>query len=136
MKRLHPVACEQEIAVDVEVAAVVAVGLGPQRFNHVRLVQVFGDPVQLFVAEAVAAGTLLADVVGVLAGPLVGADDGVIAVDGGRDAGPDAPGAVAAFDERFATGQRVVHGFACAFVDDGGPAAAAAGHGAVVVVLR
>lgn len=69
-----------------------------------RLVEVLGDPAQLLVAEAVAGGTLPADVVWVLAGSLVGADDGVVAVDAGGDAGPYASGAVAAFDERFASG--------------------------------
>lgn len=135
MKRLHPVARKEEIPIDIEIAAIVPVRLRAQRLNHMRLVQVFGDPVQLLIAETAVIGALDADVVGVLAGPLVGPDDGVVAVDGGGDAGPDAAGIVAGLDEGFAAGKGVVHGSTFAFVEDGGPAAVAAGHGAVPVVL-
>lgn len=71
-----------------------------------------------------------------MARALVRTDDGVVAVDTGGDAGPDAAGAVAAFDEGFAAREGVVHGLAFAFAEHGGPAAGAAGHGTVVVVLR
>lgn len=100
-----------------------------------RLVQVLRDPVQLLVAQAPAVGAFGPDVIGVLSAALVGADDGVVAVDGSWDARPDAAAVVAALDERFAAGKGVVHGLAFAFVEDGGPAAIAAGHGAVVIVL-
>ena len=135
VERLHPVAGKEEISIDVEIAAVVAVGLDSQGFDNVGLVQVFGYPAQLLVAEAVAASAFVPNIVRVLTGPLVGADDGVVAVDACGDAGPDASGAVAAFDEGFAAGKGVIHGFAFAFVEDGGPAAIAAGHWAVVIVL-
>ena len=132
---LHPVACEQEVAVDIEIATIVAVCLHSQRFQHMRLVQVFRDPVKLLVAKAAAVGALDADVVRVLAAALVGANDGVVAVDAGGDTGPDATAIVAAFDERFAAGEGVIHGLAFAFAEDSRPAASTAGHGAVVVIL-
>ncbi|KAI7408396.1 Carboxypeptidase Y [Hortaea werneckii] len=62
VERLHPVALEEEVTVDVEVAAVVAVDLGTECLHHLWLVEVLLDPVQLVIAEAVAA-TLLADIV-------------------------------------------------------------------------
>lgn len=135
MERLHPIARDQKVTVDFEVAAVVAVCLGPESFEDVWLVQVFRDPVQLLVAQASPVGTLDADIVRVLSRALVRAYDGVVAVNGSGNAGPDAATIVAAFDEGFAAREGVVHGLAFALVENGGPASVAAGHGAVVIVL-
>ena len=135
MKGLHPVALEEEVAVDVEVAAVVAGDLGAERLHDLLVVQVAADPAELGVAQVAAVLALAADVVDVLPGALVGAEERVVAVDGCRDAGPDAFAVVTALDERLAAGERVVHGLAFAFVEHGRPSALAARHGSVVLVL-
>ncbi len=136
MEWLHPIAGKQKVPIHVEIAAVVPIGFRSQCFQHMRLVQILGDPIQLLVAETTTVSALNPDIIWVLAGLLVGANDGVVAVDAGGNAGPHASRAVAAFDEGFAAGQRIVHGLAFTFAEDGRPAAVAAGHGAVVVVLR
>lgn len=100
------------------------------------LVQVLCDPVELLVAQAPPISALNADVVGILARALIGTYDGVVAVDGSGHAGPDAPGAIAAFNKGFAAREGVVHGSTFAFVEHGRPAAFAAGHGAIIIVLR
>lgn len=135
MKRLHPIPRKQEISINVKIATIISIRLRSQRLNHFRLVQVLSDPVELLVAQAASIGAFDADIVGVLARALIGADDGVVAVDACGDAGPDAAGAVAAIDEGFAAREGVIHALAFAFAKDGGVAAIAAGHGAVVVVL-
>merc|ERR1711877_73639 len=125
---------EEEVTVDVEVAAVVAVDLGTECLHHLWLVEVLLDPVQLVIAEAVAA-TLLADIVWVHAGALVRADDGVVAVDGSRHAGPDRLAVVAALDERLAAWESVVHACALLLREDRRPASITACHRTVVLVL-
>lgn len=47
---LHPVAREEEAAIDIEVAGVVAVDFGAKSFNHGFLVEIFADPAKLRVA--------------------------------------------------------------------------------------
>lgn len=136
MKRLHPVTRQQEIAIDIEIATIIPIRLRSQRFNYFRLVQVLCDPVKLLVAKASAISALDANIVGVLSSALVGTYDGVVAVDACGDAGPDAARVVTTFDKGFAARQSVVHALAFAFREHARPAAVAAGHGAVVVVLR
>lgn len=104
MEGLHPVALEEEVAVDVEVAAVVGRDLGAERLHHFLVVQVFADPAELGVAQVAAVLALAPDVVDVLAGALVGAEERVVAVDGCGHARPDAFAVVAALDERLAAG--------------------------------
>lgn len=135
VKRLHPVALEEKVAIDIEVAAIVGRDLGAEGLHDLLVVQVAADPAELGVAQVAAVLALAADVVDVLARALVGSQERVVAVDGGRHAGPDALAVVAALDQRLAAREGVVHGLAFAFVEDGGPAAVAAGHGAVVFVL-
>lgn len=50
---LHPVTLEQEVAVDIEVAAVVAADLNTQLGLNLLLVQVLADPAKSRVAEVV-----------------------------------------------------------------------------------
>lgn len=134
MVGLHPVALEQEVAVDVEVAAVVGGDLGADSLHDLLLVEVRADPINLIVAQLVVTA-LAADIVDILSGALVRADHSVVTVDGGRDAGPDRLGLVAALDEAGAAGIGIVHGLARRLIQDGRPAALAAGHGTVVLVL-
>lgn len=67
---LHPVTGEQEVAVDVHVARVVAVDLGSEGLHDVLLVEPLLDPSKLVVAERVVAA-LLANVVWVHTSTLV-----------------------------------------------------------------
>jgi len=132
--RLHPVALEQEVAVDVEIAGLVVGDLCANGLHDLLLVEVALYPVKLVVAEAVAAAWL-AHVVYVLAGALVRANHSVVTVDGSGHAGPDGLGLVAVLDQAGAARVGVVHGGALALAKDGGPATITAGHGAVVLVL-
>ena len=131
---LHPVALEKEVAVDVEVAAVVRADLDAEGLHDFGPVEVLADPIDLIVAKlVVSAGT--ANVVNILAGALVGSDHGIVAVNGGGDTAPDRLRVVAVLDEAGATRVSVVHSLALALVEDSGPASLSAGHGAVVLVL-
>ena len=46
----HPVASEQEVSVDIKVAALIAIDLSAKRFHHLRLIEPFADPSKLSVA--------------------------------------------------------------------------------------
>jgi len=134
VERLHPVTLEEEISVNVKVAAVVARDLGTESLHDFLLVEVLAYPVKLVVAEAVAA-TLLAHIVWVHAGLLVWANDRIVAVDGSWNARPDALAVVAVLDEGLAAWESVVHGLALLLVENSWPSTVTAGHWAVVVVL-
>lgn len=134
MEGLHPVASEEEVSVDVKVARVVLADLGTESLHDLRSVEVLADPVELIVAEAVAAA-LLCDVVRVAASLLVRTDHGVVAVDGGRNTRPDALTVVAALDQAQATRQSIVHGLALLRVKDSRRTTFATSHGAVLGVL-
>lgn len=133
---LHPVALEEEVSVNVEVAAVVAVDrLHAQGIHDVLLVEVLVDVAKAWVAEA-ASLAVNTNVVGVTARSLVGSKDLVVAVDGCRDAAHPALALVARGDHALATRQGVVHGLALTLAKHGIVATFAACHGAVVRVLR
>ena len=133
---LHPVALEQEVSVDVEVAALVPADLDAQALEHLGLVQPVADVAQGAVAQVAAVLALAAHVVHVLARALVGPDHRVVAVDAGGYAAPDAFAVVTRLDQRLAARQRVVHGLALGLIQHGRPAALPASHGAVRGVLR
>ena len=116
MERLHPVASKEEVPIDVEVARIVAVHLSAQSFHHVLLVEVFLNPVQLVVAQAVARA-LLPDVVGVLSAALIRPKDAIVAVNRSRHTGPDALAVVARLDEALATRKSVIHAIAGLLVE-------------------
>lgn len=134
MEGLHPVTGKEEVAVDVEVAAVILAHLSTEGLHDVGLVEVGTDPVELLVAQ-VAALALLANIVDVLASALVRTNHGVVTVDGGRDARPDTLAVVAVLDQALATREGVVHGLALALIKNSGPATVTTGHRAVVLVL-
>ena len=135
MEWLHPVTLEEEVAVNVEVAAVVARGFRAKRLHHSWFVEVLADPSKLGVAQVAAVLALATNVVHVLAGALVGADHRVIAVDGGRHTRPDALAVVAVLDERLAAWEGIVHSLAFALGQNSRPATLTTGHGAVLLVL-
>ncbi|KAI6772036.1 hypothetical protein HG530_002994 [Fusarium avenaceum] len=135
VERLHPVTGKEEVSVDVHVAAVVAADLSTKSLLDLLTVQVIGDVAKTRVAKVGAVLTLASDVVDILAGALVGAHHGVVAVDAGGDTGPGAARLVTTLDQGLATGQSVVHRLALALAQDGGVATLTTGHGAVVSVL-
>lgn len=131
---LHPVTLQQEVAVDVEVAAVVRVDLCANGLHNLLLVEVRRDPVNLVVAEVVVTARA-ADIVDVLASTLVWANHSVVAVDGCWDTAPNRLGSVTVLNEAGTAWVGVVHRLALALVKNGGPAALATSHGAVVFIL-
>lgn len=135
VERLHPVTLEEEVAVDVKVARVVRRHLNTKGLHNLFLVEVLGNPSKSWVAEIVVVLALATDIIDVLAGALVWANHGVVAVDGGWDAGPDGLGLVALLDQGLAAWEGVVHGAALGLVEDSWVATVTAGHWAVVVVL-
>jgi hypothetical protein len=106
---LHPVSLQKEVAVDVKVARVIGRNFGTDSLHDLLLVEVGRDPVNFVVAELVVA-TWPANIINVLASALVGANHGIVAVDGGRHARPDRLGVVAVLDQASAARVGVVHG--------------------------
>lgn len=136
MEGLHPITVEQEVAVDVEVAAIVAIDcLYAKGLHNVLLVQVLVDGGKARVAKA-ASFAVNANIVRVTARLLVGADHLVVAVDGSRNAAQPALALVAACNHGLASGQGVVHALALALVKNSIVTTITTGHGAVVGVLR
>lgn len=131
---LHPVTSEEEVSVNVKVAAVVLADLGTESLHDLVLVEVLADPLELVVAKT-AALAVLGDIVDVSASLLVRTDHGIVAVDGCRDARPDTLAVVAVLDQAQATRKGVVHGLALALVKDSGGSTLTTSHGAVVFVL-
>lgn len=132
---LHPVTVEEEVAVDVKVARVVAVDLSTNSLDDFGLVQVVADVAHSRVAKVRAILALTTDIVDVLPSALVRGKEGVVTVDGGRDTNPSALGTVARLNHRLAARKSVVHGLAGALVQDSWVTAVTAGHGTVVLVL-
>jgi len=132
---LHPVTLEQEVAVDVKVARVVAVDLSTKRLHDLGLVEELANPTQLRVAQVATVLALAPHIVHVLAGALVGSEQRVIAVDGGGDAGPHTFAVIARLNERYAAGKGVIHRLARTGIENGWPSALTARHWTVVGVL-
>jgi hypothetical protein len=126
---------EEEVAVDVKVAGVVAINLGTDSFADLTLVQVLANIAHTLVAQVTRVLTLAPNIVDVLAGSLVRSNEGVVAVDRSRDANPGTLRVVARLDHRLATRQSVIHRLAAGFVQNSRITTIAASHGAVVVVL-
>lgn len=135
MVRLHPVTLEQEVAVDVEVARFIAGNLSTESLDNLGLVEVLADVAESGVAEVTLILALATDIVDVLTGPLVRAENGVVAVNRSRNARPDTLAVVAVLDQGLAARESIVHGLASGFVNDAGPATITAGHWAVRGVL-
>ena len=66
MKWLHPISLEQEITVNIKVAAIIAAHFSAKLLHNLVLVQIFADPSQSRVAEIARILTLATDVVNVL----------------------------------------------------------------------
>lgn len=135
MEGLHPVTLEEEVTVDIEVAAVIALNLNAKSIHDILLVEVVADPAESAVAEVVVILALSTDVIDVLASALVGANELVVAVDGSRNARPDTAALIAVADKGLASGEGIVHAAALALAENGGVATLTASHGAVVLIL-
>jgi hypothetical protein len=66
VERLHPVALEEEVSVDVEVAAVIAADFNAELFLNISLVQVLADVTESGVAKVAAILALAADIIDIL----------------------------------------------------------------------
>ena len=133
---LHPVTLEQEVAVDVEVAALIAVNLHSKGVHNVFLVEVVTDPTESRVAEVVAILALSTDVVHIHSGALVRTNEGIVAVDASGNARPHTTAVVAVLDQRLAARKSIVHAAALGFVKNSRIATLATGHGTVMFILR
>ena len=78
MERHHPITLEEEVTVDIKVAALVAGNLRTKRLHDILPVEVLLDPVQLVVAE-VAILALRAHIIWIHACALVWADESIVA---------------------------------------------------------
>lgn len=134
--RLHPVSLEEEVTVDVEVAAVIFGNLSAQSFHDGGFVEIFTDPAKFRVTQVSRILALSANIVNILASTLVGTDHCVVAVNGGRNTAPSTFAFIASFDETQAAGEGVVHSLAFAGRQNCRCVTFATSHRSVVVVLR
>ena len=95
----HPVTSKEEVAINVEVAGIKAIDLGTNSFEGCWFVEKLGNRAEAGVTEVAGVFTWSADVVNVLSSTLVWAYHGIIAVDGSRNARPNALAIVAALNE-------------------------------------
>jgi hypothetical protein len=133
--RLHPVTSKEEVAVDVHVAAVIAVDLSTKSLLDLIQVEVVRDVAKARVAQVAAVLAVASDIIDVATSALVGAHHRIITVDGSGNARPGAARLVAALDKGLATGQGVVHALALTVAQDSGVATLTASHRAVVTIL-
>lgn len=135
VERLHPVTVEQEVAVDVKVAAIIRVDrLNAESLHYVLLVQVLVDGGETWIAQATSLA-VYANIVRISACLLVRTDHLVVAIDGGRNTAQPALALVAAGDHGLAPRKGVVHALTLALVQDSIVSTLSAGHWAVVRVL-
>lgn len=66
MERLHPVTLEEEVSVDIEIAAVICADFNTELSLDVLLVEELADPAKSRVAEIARIFTLSSDVIDVL----------------------------------------------------------------------
>lgn len=132
---LHPVTMEEEVAVDVKVAGVIAFNFGTDSVADFRLVQVFRDVAHALVAKVALVLTLTANIVHVLSGLLVRSEESIVTVDRGRNTDPCTFAAVARLNHGLAATKGVVHGPAGALIQHSRVTTITTGHGAVVFIL-
>ena len=135
MEWLHPVTLEQKIAVNVKVAALIAVNLHTKSLHDFWFVQVLGNVSWSGIAKVARIFAFLPDIVDVLASALVWTYHCVVAIDGGWYTAPDALTIITALDERLATRQGVVHRLALALAEDTRPDTLTTSHRTIVCVL-
>jgi len=106
---LHPVSLEQEISVNIEVAAVIAADFNAELLLNLFLVQELADPAKSRVAKIAGIFTFAANIIDVLASLLVWSNHGIVAVDACRNTRPDALAVVAVLNHALAARQSVLH---------------------------
>lgn len=62
----HPISLEQEIAINIEVAAIIAANFSAKLLHNLVLVQILADPSQCRIAEIARILTFATDIVNVL----------------------------------------------------------------------
>ena len=134
MEWLHPVTIEKKVAIDVKIAAFVTVNFSAECFENFRLVEPVIDIAEAFVTE-IAVFTGDTDIIWILTGPLIGADNGIVAVDTGRDTCPDGLAIVAGLDQGLAAREGIFHGLTVRFVNDSRVAALTTSHRFIVLIL-
>jgi hypothetical protein len=132
---LHPVTLEKEVAIDVKVARVIAIDLNAECILNVLLIQPAADPAKLLIAEIAGVLALATNIIDILAGALVGANECIVAVDRRRHTLPNAATGVAAINKREAARQSIVHGSTVGFAENGRPSTITTGHRPIVFVL-
>jgi len=132
---LHPVTLEQEISVDVKVAGIIAANFGTKSLLDFTLVQEVADPSESSVAEVARILALATNIVNVLAGALVRANEVVVAVDCCRNARPDALAIVARLNKLLASRKSVIHRLTLALIENAWPRTLSASHWSVVLIL-
>jgi hypothetical protein len=132
---LHPVALEEEVAVNVKVAGIIRRNLNSKGIHDVLLVQVLGDVSKAGIAEVGRVFTLSTDIVDVLSSALIRTNHGIVAVDAGWDAGPDGLRLVAVLNKREAARKSVIHSLAFTIIKNSRPATFTTGHWSVSWVL-
>lgn len=135
MERLRPITLEQEIPIDICVAAFVVLDLSSNCLDDVGLVEILADPGGLGVAKVFLVLALLADIVYVVSSALERANHSIITIDSTGDTGPHALGVVAALDERLATREGVVHRLTLTLVEHRIVATLTTSHWAVLSIL-
>ena len=109
VKGFHPVTLEEEVPIDIEIAAVVGVDFDAKARLDFRLVEPLRNVAELRVAEVAAVLAFTANVINILACTLVGTDHSIVAINGCRDTRPDALTFVTVLDQRLAAGKSIVH---------------------------
>jgi len=135
VERLHPVALEKEISVDIEVTAVIAADFDAKFLLDFPLIQILADIAKSRIAEIIRVFALATNIIDVLAGSLVGTNERIVAIDTCRNTGPDAFAIVAVLDQALAARESIVHSLAFAFIENSRVSALSASHGSVVFVL-
>lgn len=135
MVRLHPVTGKKEVAVDVHVAAVIAINFSTKSFLDIILVKVIRDVAKARVAQIAAILAVASNIIDISTGALVRSHHRVVAVDASGNARPGAARLVAGLDERLASGKGIVHAAALALAEDRRIATLTTSHGTVVSIL-
>jgi hypothetical protein len=132
---LHPIALEEEVSVDIEVAAVVAADFNAKLLLDIGLVQEVADPAESRVAKVVGILALSTDIIDILASSLVWSNHSVVAVDTGRDAGPDTLAVITSLNHALAAGKGIFHSLALPLIKNSWVSALSAGHWLIVLIL-
>jgi len=135
VERLHPITLEEEVAVNVEITAVITANFNSKFLLNSLLVQIFADPAKGRITEVAGILAWTADIVDVLSSTLIRAQQSVVAVDASGNTRPDTLTIVAALDEALAARKSVSHSLAFTIVKDSRVTTLSTSHRLIVLVL-